>query len=1069
MPGSGIRIGALVGLALAIFTFVVASAAARSQATITVCASGCTYTSLQTAIGHAAANDTIQVSAGTYTGQIGVVDTLAVATRTKSNLTIVGAGSGSDPTTSTIINASSSCPAPCSSNGYGFYVRNVSGITLKNFRLIGPTSSTGYGMKTDNDTNVVVDNVTVTGAYRSEIDMNGVAGATLTNINATGSQRGNGLALSDSTDVSVNGITTSGNAWAGIAMYAKGAYFPCGIARITIQNASIAETQAIYTGIDVNSSCTISNVSIPSDAFPYKVVLNGPEGGLGDPQDIWVKSLADATTVVGQPSTTPALLYSTADGSNWVTSGFTVQAAVNAAAANSTVHVLAGTYPEDVTVSKALTLSGAQAGVDARTRSGSESILKTLKITSGGVVVDGFTFNGDEPTAPQIGVLSSSGVLSGLIFRNDIFGNFGSGVALSTLAGGNVLIEQNLFNSPDSDGGEAIQIKADGSNAGGCTGTTVQNNTFAAATNNGGSDVNLSCTGSNSTNVTVSGNTSTGGSGGSSFTAFSGVNDGISITNNVATTDGSTVFFFGNVSGSATVSGNTLTSSTANSVSIHGGDVGTSDHPNTGTFTIQNNTLTASASGVTIAAGTLTGSAAIHGNDLSGAHVGVTNHSSTASVNASGNWWGAAAGPGTLSNVTVTPWCMQLACTDQSNAVSVTSLTLANASIGTFDPNTTSYSASVGNSVTSVTATATANTGATVSVSGGSSLAVGTNTITVTATSADRTASKTYTITVTRAAAPAVPQTTTTTATPPTTTTTTTTAAPVTTQAPTPNVAKSAAATPAEKGSVTVAVAPVTSTPSTGTTGGTKAPAAPVTVATSWQPTTFTTPVTVTVTPQPLQQTATGGTGTGGTGTGGGSTTPAPTPVAGGFAVGNTVVQVTITDDATGDAVTQFAAPLTVHLSALAPGEVPAYSHDGTSWTFIPQLQSPNLPDGQPDGYYVYSDGSVDIYTRHATLYGLLIDAQAPTAATPKVILQKTGVRLSWAGAKDNVKVDHYVISLNGHGFKSTKRTVLVLPLKAGTYVIRAVDAAGNKSAASRKVTITRTGNAKQPFAVHIG
>ncbi len=52
------------------------------------------------------------------------------------------------------------------------------------------------------------------------------------------------------------------------------------------------------------------------------------------------------------------------------------------------------------------------------------------------------------------------------------------------------------------------------------------------------------------------------------------------------------------------------------------------------------------------------------------------------------------------------------------------------------------------------------------------------------------------------------------------------------------------------------------------------------------------------------------------------------------------------------------------------------------------------------------------------------------------------------------------MISRNGHGYKTTKRTVLVLPLKTGTYVIRALDAAGNKSAASTKITITRTGNA---------
>ena len=48
----------------------------------------------------------------------------------------------------------------------------------------------------------------------------------------------------------------------------------------------------------------------------------------------------------------------------------------------------------------------------------------------------------------------------------------------------------------------------------------------------------------------------------------------------------------------------------------------------------------------------------------------------------------------------------------------------------------------------------------------------------------------------------------------------------------------------------------------------------------------------------------------------------------------------------------------------------------------IPRLSSPSLPEGQADGYFVNADGSVDIYTRHATLFGLLRDTQAPSKAT---------------------------------------------------------------------------------------
>ena len=99
---------------------------------------------------------------------------------------------------------------------------------------------------------------------------------------------------------------------------------------------------------------------------------------------------------------------------------------------------------------------------------------------------------------------------------------------------------------------------------------------------------------------------------------------------------------------------------------------------------------------------------------------------------------------------------------------------------------------------------------------------------------------------------------------------------------------------------------------------------------------------------------------------------------------------------------------------------VPAYSHDGTTWTTIPQLDSPQLPATQPDGYYVNADGSADIYTRHATYFGLLLDTQAPSTPKLKIQIQKHDLRLSLTGARDNIAVAGYVISRNGHGYKST-------------------------------------------------
>lgn len=71
-----------------------------------------------------------------------------------------------------------------------------------------------------------------------------------------------------------------------------------------------------------------------------------------------------------------------------------------------------------------------------------------------------------------------------------------------------------------------------------------------------------------------------------------------------------------------------------------------------------------------------------------------------------------------------------------------------------FNTATTSYTASVANSVNSVTIWATANEEhATISGTGGKTLSVGTNTFDITVTAEDSTTTKTYTITITRASA----------------------------------------------------------------------------------------------------------------------------------------------------------------------------------------------------------------------------------------------------------------------------------------------------------------------------
>ena len=134
------------------------------------------------------------------------------------------------------------------------------------------------------------------------------------------------------------------------------------------------------------------------------------------------------------------------------TSYATIQAAVNAAAAGATINVDAGTYDETVTVSKSLTIRGAQAGVDARNARGAESIVyatqTVFNITANDVTIDGFTVEGD---CADIGSADGAGVLMapsihGTHVVNNIIQNNVTGIYLSNNSNTDLcLIQHNLI------------------------------------------------------------------------------------------------------------------------------------------------------------------------------------------------------------------------------------------------------------------------------------------------------------------------------------------------------------------------------------------------------------------------------------------------------------------------------------------------------------------------------------------------------------------------------------------------------------------------------------------------
>ncbi|HWB21857.1 MAG TPA: hypothetical protein VG652_03105 [Gaiellaceae bacterium] len=324
--------------------------------------------------------------------------------------------------------------------------------------------------------------------------------------------------------------------------------------------------------------------------------------------------------------------------------------------------------------------------------------------------------------------------------------------------------------------------------------------------------------------------------------------------------------------------------------------------------------------------------------------------------------------------------------------------------------------------------------------------------------------------------APPTPTTTTTTPTtttpvaPPPTPTTTSTPTITTTPAPIVNAPASTPATPDLPGSVAVAVA--APAPSSSSAAGGIPAEPPVTVSVAWPPGAFTVPVTVKVTPNAgLGLVAAASTSSGVQIAGPtaiaslGGATASNAPSGGGFALGPAVIQLNVTDD-NGDPITSFPIPLQIHISASSTGDIPAFSEDGLSWTTLPRLTTPDLPADQPDGYFMDPDGVITIFTHHATYFGVLKDVRAPTPATMKIRLTGATMRLSWRGSKDNVRVGSYVVSRDGHGYHAEKRTIFVLPTRAGRYWVTTIDTSGNTSRPSRAVTVIRLPGAQPSFKV---
>ncbi|MCA9759200.1 MAG: right-handed parallel beta-helix repeat-containing protein, partial [Candidatus Eisenbacteria bacterium] len=248
------------------------------------------YTTIQAAINAAVAGDTVYVLDGTYSEALDIVD---------KPLTLQG-----ETEVGVIIDASGS-------TDYSIYVDSntmaADHYEFHDFTLIGNLSGT-YGLKISGENiTTTIDHVTVQDSKRTGVDLNGVAGGTISNVTVTGVPSGNGIALTDCDDITLSNLTTSGNAWGGLAIYTYGRYYTGGSNNVVLVSGgnSLADSPQIYTEVDnyfnPADPFDITNLSVSTVDYPYLV------GGLptGDHTSFAVDEVSALGAIVA--STVPEL------------------------------------------------------------------------------------------------------------------------------------------------------------------------------------------------------------------------------------------------------------------------------------------------------------------------------------------------------------------------------------------------------------------------------------------------------------------------------------------------------------------------------------------------------------------------------------------------------------------------------------------------------------------------------------------------------------------------------------------------------------------------------------------
>ncbi|MDB5072664.1 MAG: hypothetical protein JWM87_3775 [Candidatus Eremiobacteraeota bacterium] len=328
----------------------------------------------------------------------------------------------------------------------------------------------------------------------------------------------------------------------------------------------------------------------------------------------------------------------------------TIQAAVSAPAC-ATINVAPGSYTENVTIARALTLRGAQAGHDARGPRGSESMINgglgpDVTISANSVTVDGFTLNG--PVSQGTAAIVMMTASSGETIKNNIVNNPGRAASFNT---SNTIFYQNLVKSTPT-AGDGFQA-----NTSAVQNVLLADNTFGGAlAANYNADITII---EGTSNIAVTGNKSNGDG---TLVALFKTNRALVAGNTVKGDISSSAIYVGGGDSNILVDCNTV-SSAGTGVNV-ANDFGVGLNS---AVTIVGNNLHDNTNGIKVKTGAVATANTVvaNRNRLTGNTAFGVNNLSAFNVNATNNWWGASNGPGPVgpgsgdrvtTNVTYAPW-----------------------------------------------------------------------------------------------------------------------------------------------------------------------------------------------------------------------------------------------------------------------------------------------------------------------------------------------------------------------------------------------------------------------------